>query len=66
MLEYINQIYSTNRDKDRDEKRNILKETLIGQTIMTNYGKTRYLRIEDVIFETVDDHKIQDTDMTLR
>ena len=33
---------------------------------MTNYGKTRYVRITDIIFETVDDRKLTDSDTTLR
>lgn len=33
---------------------------------MTNYGKTRYLKIKDVIFENVDEVKLNGTDTTLR
>lgn len=33
---------------------------------MTNYGKTRYLRVVDVIFDTVDDIKLENSDQTLR
>lgn len=33
---------------------------------MTNYGKTRYLRVKDVIFETIDDVKLRNSETTLR
>lgn len=33
---------------------------------MTNYGKTRYLRVTDVTFESVDDVRLEDGGMTLR
>ena len=43
-----------------------MKNELIGQTIMTNYGKTRYVRINDIIFDTVDERKLNNSDLTLR
>jgi hypothetical protein len=33
---------------------------------MTNYGKTRYLKISDVIFQTVDELKLNGSETTLR
>lgn len=33
---------------------------------MTNYGKTRYLKVVDIIFETVDEVKLDNGEMTLR
>jgi hypothetical protein len=33
---------------------------------MTNYGKTRYLKVIDVVFDTVDEVKLNGTDTTLR
>ena len=66
VLDFINSVYAANRDKDRDVKRSILKDQLVGQTIMTNYGKTRYLRVVDVIFETVDEAKLENSETTLR
>ncbi len=33
---------------------------------MTNYGKTRYLKISDVVFQTVDQLTLNGTDTTLR
>ena len=50
VLDFINSVYSKNKNKERDEKRVILKEELINRIIMTNYGKTRYVKIVDVIF----------------
>lgn len=66
VLDFINETYNLHKGQERDEKRAILKNELIGQTIMTNYGKARYVRITDVIFETVNDIKIANEDMTLR
>lgn len=45
VLDYINELYKINSDRDRDEKRQIVKEALIGKVVMTNYGKTKYARI---------------------
>ncbi len=50
VLDFINELYSKNKNKERDEKRNILKQELIGQIIMTNYGKARYVKIVDLVF----------------
>jgi hypothetical protein len=58
VLDFINSIYIKNNSKDRDEKRTILKNVLLGQIIMTNYGKARYARIIDIVFQTVDDYKL--------
>ena len=58
VLDFINDVYSKNKNKDRDEKRAILKTELVGQIIMTNYGKSRYLKISDVIFDTIDEFKL--------
>ena len=39
---------------------------MIGKTVMTNYGKARYLRIDDVLFDTIDNIMIPGTDTNLR
>ena len=33
---------------------------------MTNYGKTRYVKISDVVFDSVDELKLNGQDITLR
>lgn len=66
VLDFINSVYAKNKHKQRDEKRNILKGELIGKIIMTNYGKTRYVKVTDVVFSTVDEIKLNGTDTTLR
>lgn len=48
VLEFINEIYKINADRDRDEKRQLVKEALISKIVMTNYGKTKYAKVEDV------------------
>jgi hypothetical protein len=66
VLDYINSIYARNSSKDRDEKRVILKNELMGQIVMTNYGKTRYVKIIDLVFQTVDEFTLNGTTTTLR
>jgi hypothetical protein len=50
VLDFIDSTYMIHKDKDRDDRRMILKEKLIGQTVMSNYGKTVYHRIADIKF----------------
>lgn len=33
---------------------------------MTNYGKSRYVKVTDVIFENIDQFKLNGTETTLR
>lgn len=54
VLQAINDIYKLHSEKDRDEKRSILKEELVNKIIMTNYGKTRYVKILDIEFGDID------------
>ena len=51
ILDYINQLYNVNDGKSKEEKRRIVKEELVGRTILANYGTHRYYRIDDVIFD---------------
>jgi hypothetical protein len=39
------------KDKEKEERRLILKENLVGQTVMANYGKTVYHKIVDIKFD---------------
>ena len=50
VLEFINKQYSLHSDRTRDEKRQCVKEALIGKIVMTNYGKVRYEKVEDIEF----------------
>lgn len=49
VIDYIDEIYHS-ISGDPLEKRQRVKESLIGKIVMTNYGKTRYVRVEDVEF----------------
>lgn len=51
VLDFIDQTYMIHKDKDKEEKRMLLKESLVGQTVMSNYGKTVYHKIADIRFE---------------
>ena len=62
----INSVYSEFKNLERDEKRLKVKDALVGKTVMTNYGKARYLRIDDILFDTIDNVKISGTDTSLR
>jgi hypothetical protein len=50
VLQTIDEIYSRNSAKDKFEKRDLVKQALINKIVMTNYGRTRYVRIADVEF----------------
>lgn len=48
VLVFIDDLYRRNADKSKDEKRELLKQTLINKVIMTNYGRPRYVKIIDI------------------
>ena len=50
VLQYINDIYQRNIDKDKNLRRQIVVDSLIGKTVMANYGKSMYWRVENVVF----------------
>ncbi len=52
VLQFITEKYNAPEyiKKERDEKRVVVKELLTGKVIMTNYGKAKYVTIEDVEF----------------
>lgn len=66
VLDIIDELYRQHRDKSREEKRNLLQGELVGKVIMTNYGKTAYYRIEEVVFEEIDSIRLEDCSLTLR
>ena len=51
VLEYINELYMKNDTRDRDDKRNIVKNALKDQIIQVRYGNGRYYKIEDVVYK---------------
>lgn len=66
VLQYINELYKLHSDKERDEKRSILKQELINKIIMTNYGKTRYVRILDIEFSDIDATMVPEENCSIR
>ena len=48
VLEFMDSLYVIHNDKDKEEKRNIIKGELIGKIVMSNYGKTQYYQINDI------------------
>jgi len=48
VLEFMDQLYLAHKEKDKAEKRNILKRELIEKIVMSNYGKTQYYQISDI------------------
>lgn len=50
VLEFIDSVYKIHQDKEREERRVVLQGELNGKIIMTNYGKTAYYKIEEVVF----------------
>ena len=45
VLEYIDDLYKKNESKDREDKRNIVKNALKDQIVQVNYGNGRYYKI---------------------
>ncbi len=65
VLDFVNEVYARNRTKERDQKRLALKTELIGKIVMTNYGKVRYCKVTDVVFENLAEVKINGTNTSL-
>lgn len=51
ILEEIDQIYKRNCHLGKPEKREAVKQELIGKTIMANYGNSKIWIVKDVIFD---------------
>ena len=51
VLNYIDDVYSKNSHLPKDEKRQKVKESLVGKTVLAMYGNYRYWRIDDIIFD---------------
>ena len=66
VLDVIDSLYKVHQDKDREEKRNLLLSELIGKIVMTNYGKTAYYKIEDLVFEDIDSIRLDDASVSIR
>ncbi len=66
VLQVIDEVYKFHQDKDKDEKRTILQGELQGKIVMTNYGKTSYHRIEEVVFQDLESIQLEDASMSLR
>lgn len=50
VLQFIDETYKIHKDKEREERRNLLQGELVNKVVMTNYGRTAYHRIEEVLF----------------
>lgn len=66
VLQFINEIYRNNASASKEEKRELVKQSLIHKIIMTNYGKPRYVKVEDIAFLDMDTTFIPGTEMTIR
>jgi hypothetical protein len=60
VLQVIDSLYQQHRDKDKDERRQIVKTELINKIVMSNYGKTRYYKIEDIHFLEISSIMLED------
>lgn len=54
MLQVIDDIYKIHQDKEKEERRLILQNELINKIVMTNYGKTSYHKIEEIVFQDLE------------
>lgn len=59
-LEAIDGIYVKNRDKDKEERRQLVRAALVNAIVMANYGKTRYYRVVDILFADIAAIKLED------
>ena len=53
-LSLINNIFSVNASKDKDERRQLVKSALINKIVMSNYGRAMYYRVTDIEFNIKD------------
>lgn len=61
VLDEIDRVYNIHDSKSKEEKRALLKEALIGKTIMANYGNSRCWRIDDLEFDKpIDEYKMDE------
>lgn len=67
VLKLINELYGQYSSASKEEKRNVVKENLIGKCVMANYGTNRYWKVEAVLFDTNTDDIVIDknTNQTL-
>ena len=49
-LETIKKVYRDNQGKDKEVRRQLVKEALIGSIVLSNYGKPAYYKITDIEF----------------
>jgi hypothetical protein len=60
VLNFIDSLYQMHKDKDKEEKRNILKTELIDKIVMSNYGKSNYYKISDIEFKDIESVYLDD------
>ena len=65
VLDIIDKLYKIHADKDKEERRNILQAELVSKIIMTNYGKTAYYKIEEIVFDDLESIQLEDASMSL-
>lgn len=62
VLESINEIYSKNGSLSKEDKRSLIREKMVGKCIMSDYGNSRYWRIDDILFDMNTDEIIINKD----
>ncbi len=60
VLQAIDAVYAQNKDKDKEEKRNLVRQAIINTIVMSNYGKTRYYKIVDIHFKEIQSVVLED------
>jgi len=48
VLDFIDSMYAVHKNKDKEERRQVIKAELIGKIVMSNYGKTQYYQVTDI------------------
>jgi len=54
VLQCMDAFYNMHKDKDKDEKRVLLKNEFINKIVMSNYGKSVYHKIVDLEFRDIE------------
>lgn len=66
VLQFIDEYYRLHSSMEKEEVRLQLREELTGKIVMTNYGKTSYYRVVDLVFTKLEDVLLGDRNVTLK
>jgi hypothetical protein len=65
VLDVINDVVRKNKSMEKEERRLEIEKSLIGQVIMTNYGKCQFYKILGINFEQASSIRITEKNINL-